>query len=200
MEIQVHPEIRTFKVVDLNPASYNPRQIDEESLAGLAKSLQKFGLVEPIIVNVRDGKNVICGGHQRLKVIQQSGIERIDCVVVDLSVEDEKLLNLALNNPHIQGEFIDSISAYIVALKDQIPNDQDILDLRLDELMGEVEAAEGLVDDDAVPEPPKVAITKTGDLWLLGAYWECDTCGKRYDYDQGKAMVDAGKECDCGKA
>jgi len=198
MEINMCPEIRTFKVSDLNPAEYNPRQIDDEALAGLAKSVAKFGLVELIIVNVRNGRNVIVGGHQRFKVVQQSGVQTIDCIVVDLSTEDEKLLNLSLNNPHIQGQFIDAVSDYIAKLKDQIPDEQDILDLRLDELMGEIEATEGLTDDDAVPEPPKEAITQPGDLWLLGAYWECDNCGKRYDYDQGKAMVNAGKECDCG--
>jgi hypothetical protein len=200
MEIKVHPEIRSFKCSDLNPAEYNPRKIDEEALTGLAKSVAKFGLVELIIVNVRDGRNVIVGGHQRFKVVQQSGVETIDCIVVDLSVEDEKLLNLSLNNPHIQGQFIDAVSDYIAALKAQIPDEQDILDLRLDELMDEIKATEGLTDDDAVPEPPKEAITQPGDLWLLGAYWECDTCGKRYDYAEGKAMVDAGKECACGTA
>jgi hypothetical protein len=183
MQIQVHPEIRTFNVSELNPAEYNPRQIDDESLAGLAKSVAKFGLVELIIVNVRDGRNVIVGGHQRFKVVQQSGVEKIDCIVVDLSIEDEKLLNLSLNNPHIQGQFIDAVSDYIAKLRSEIPNEMDILDLRLDELMGEIEAAEGLVDDDAVPEPPKVAITKPGDIWLMGAHTVCPHCGGKNDVD-----------------
>jgi ParB-like chromosome segregation protein Spo0J len=183
MEIKGHTEIRTFNVADISPATYNPRQIDDAALAGLAKSLEKFGLVEPIIVNVRDGKNVIVGGHQRFKVIQNAGVEKIACVVVDLSVEDEKLLNLALNNPHIQGTFIDSISDYIATLKDQIPNEQDILDLRLDELMGQIEAKEGLTDDDAVPEPPKEAVTKPGDIWLMGCYTTCPHCGGKNDVE-----------------
>ena len=200
MEIKVHPKIQSFLVSELNPAEYNPRKIDDESLAGLAKSVAKFGLVELIIVNIREGRNVIVGGHQRFKVVQQSGVEKIDCIVVDLSVEDEKLLNLSLNNPHIQGQFIDAVSDYIATLKSEIPDEQDILDLRLDELMDEIVATEGLTDDDAVPESPAEPITQPGDLWLLGAYWECDTCGKRYDYEAGKAMVDAGKECDCGNA
>ena len=183
MEIKVHPEIRTFNVAELNPAEYNPRQIDDESLSGLAKSLEKFGLVEPVIINIRDGKNVIVGGHQRFKVIQQSGIAQISCVVVDLDDNDERLLNLALNNPHIQGAFIDEISAYIATLKDQIPNEQDILDLRLDELMGEIEAKEGLTDDDSIPEPPKEAITKPGDIWLMGCFTTCPHCGGKNDVD-----------------
>jgi hypothetical protein len=183
VEIKVHPEIRTFNVAELNPADYNPRQIDQESLNGLAKSLEKFGLVEPVVVNIRDGKNTIVGGHQRFKVIQNAGVKTLACVVVDLSVADEKLLNLSLNNPHIQGQFIDAISDYISTLKDQIPNEQDILDLRLDELMGQIEATEGLTDDDSVPEPPKEAVTKTGDIWLMGCFTTCPHCGGKNDVE-----------------
>ena len=183
MEIKAHPEIRTFNVSDLNPADYNPREISPDALAGLTKSLEKFGLVEPIIVNTRDGKNTVVGGHQRLRVIRDAGVEKIDCITVDLSVEDEKLLNLALNNPHIQGEFIDSISAYIATLKDQIPDEQDILDLRLDELMGQIEAKEGLTDDDSIPDPPKEAITRPGDIWLMGCFTTCPHCGGKNDVE-----------------
>lgn len=183
MKIQVHPEIRTFNVSELNPAAYNPREISTDALAGLAKSVEKFGMVELIIINTRDGKNTVVGGHQRLRVIQDAGVEKIDCITVDLSIEDEKLLNLSLNNPATQGTFIDEISDYVAKLKSEIPNEMDILDLRLDELMGQIEAAEGLVDDDAVPEPPKVAITKPGDIWLLGANTVCPHCGGKNDVE-----------------
>jgi len=50
------------------------------------------------------------------------------------------------------------------------------------------------IEEDEVPELPEEAITQVGDLWLLGAYYECEDCGKRYDYDEGKKM----KDCSCG--
>ena len=49
------------------------------------------------------------------------------------------------------------------------------------------------IEEDDVPEPPAEPITKLGDLWLLGAYFECEGCGKHYEYDEGKAMG----ECPC---
>ena len=49
------------------------------------------------------------------------------------------------------------------------------------------------IEEDDVPEPPAEPITKLGDLWLLGAYFECEDCGKHYEYDEGKAMG----ECHC---
>jgi hypothetical protein len=49
--------------------------------------------------------------------------------------------------------------------------------------------------EDEIPEVPKEVITKPGDLWLLGVYFECDTCGKKYTYDEGLLM---NGECPCG--
>ena len=89
--------------------------------------------------------------------------------MVDLSVSEEKTLNVTLNNPHIQGDFIDNLSAYIEQLRQEIP-EEDYLDLQIDKLRGEIEAVEGLTDPDDVPEPPKVAVTKPGDLYLLGKH------------------------------
>lgn len=48
-------------------AAYNPRTIDKKEFAGLVKSLQTFGLVDPIIVN---SDNTVIGGHMRLKAAE----------------------------------------------------------------------------------------------------------------------------------
>lgn len=70
-----------------SPATRNIRRI--------ARSIEKYGCVEPIIWNEKTG-NVI-GGHQRLKVLAATGAVEVDVSVVQLSLEDEKALNLALN-------------------------------------------------------------------------------------------------------
>jgi len=48
----------------------------------------------------------------------------------------------------------------------------------LQKLLGQ-EITEGLTDPDDVPEPPKVAVTKPGDIWLLGAYTTCPHCKEK---------------------
>jgi DNA modification methylase len=183
------PLFKKFRMKDLNPAEYNPRVISDEALEGLTVSLMMFGCVEPIIVNVRDDRNVIVGGHQRYKVIMKmyGGDCVRTCVVVDLSVSEEKTLNVALNNPHTQGGFIDNLSAYIEQLRLEIP-EQDYLDLQIDKLRGEIEAVEGLTDPDDVPEPPKVAVTKLGDLYLLGAHRLL--CGDSTKPDEVERLMD----------
>jgi DNA modification methylase len=165
------PLFKKIRLSTINPAEYNPRVISDDALAGLQKSLKRFGCVEPIIVNIRDDRNVIVGGHQRHKALTElhGGNYECTCVVVDLSVSEEKTLNVTLNNPHIQGDFIDTLSEYIEQLRGEIP-EQDYLDLAIIKLRGEIAAVEGLTDEDAIPEPPKVAVTKPGDLYLLGGH------------------------------
>lgn len=83
------------RIAELVEAPYNPRIVSEELLEKLKKSIQKFGYVEPIVVNVRN--NHVVGGNQRLKVLRELGVEEIEVVLVDLDDEEEKTLNLALN-------------------------------------------------------------------------------------------------------
>jgi len=164
------PEFRKFRLSDLNPAVYNPRIISDESLEGLQSCLAKYGCVEPIVVNVRDGRNVIVGGHQRQKaLIKLHGRDaEATCAVVDLDTADEKLLNLALNNPHIQGDFISDLDSYIDQIRGELDDDQAYFDLQIDKLRGEIGDVETEKDPDEVPEVPDEAITQPGDTWILG--------------------------------
>lgn len=75
-------------VADLNDADYNPRTITEAALRGLGASLERFGLVQPIVWNERTG-NVVAG-HQRLRVLRAEGVERTTVVVVDYSESEER--------------------------------------------------------------------------------------------------------------
>lgn len=87
-------EIRKVPISLLNAAPYNPRkdlQPGDPEYQKIARSIEKYGCVEPIIWNEKTG-NVI-GGHQRLKVLAATGAVEVDVSVVQLSLEDEKALN-----------------------------------------------------------------------------------------------------------
>jgi len=87
--------IEKRKIAELNPAPYNPRKSDVTQEANLKASLEKFGVVEPIIFNKQTGN--IVGGHFRVRELKKLGVEEVDCVILDLSPEDEKELNIRLN-------------------------------------------------------------------------------------------------------
>jgi hypothetical protein len=87
--------IEKKKISDLIPAPYNPRQSTAKQEKHLKESLEKFGLVEPIIFNKQTG--YIVGGHFRVRELKKLGINEIECVIVDLNKADEKELNIRLN-------------------------------------------------------------------------------------------------------
>ncbi len=93
-------ETRIMKLKDIHPAAYNPRKIlkpGDPEWDALKGSLEDFGLVEPLVVNIKDGRNVLVGGHQRYNVLKATDTEETEVVVVELDGKEEKQLNLALN-------------------------------------------------------------------------------------------------------
>lgn len=86
------------RIADMERATYNPRvelRPGDEEYEALKKSIQRFGLVEPIVWNERT--NRVVGGHQRLTVEEDLGHDEVDVSVVNLDELKEKELNIALN-------------------------------------------------------------------------------------------------------
>lgn len=165
--------IEKIPMEKLIPADYNPRKDlkpGDAEYEKLKRSIKEFGYVEPIIWNKTTG-NVV-GGHQRLKVLLADGVKEIDCVVVEFDSEKEKALNIALNK--VSGEWDrDKLTALISDLQAE---DFDVtitgFDLaEIDELFKDT-LQDGVKDDDfdVDNELQKPAITKLGDLWLLGKH------------------------------
>lgn len=97
-------QIEKMKIKDLNRATYNPR-IDlmpgDAEYDNLRANILAYGFILPIIYNKRTG-NVV-GGHQRLTVLENEGVEEVEVSVVDIDEKQEKQLNIALNK--IDGEW-----------------------------------------------------------------------------------------------
>ena len=152
--------IEKIEINKLKPATYNPRQISKKQYNDLKDSIEKFGLVDPIIIN-KDF--TVIGGHQRLKVCKELKYKDIDCVVLDLTKEEERELNIRLNKSG--GEFDLDILANefeIEELKDWGFKEIE-LGLNIDKIV------EGNTEDDYIPEV-KESRVKLGDVWKLGKH------------------------------
>ncbi|MFZ5376465.1 MAG: site-specific DNA-methyltransferase [Patescibacteria group bacterium] len=97
MQNKLH--IVQVNVSELNPAPYNPRTWSEEAILALKESIQRFGVVDPILVNsAPERKNVVIGGHFRLKVLKDLGFSEVPVVYINLpELEKEQELNIRLN-------------------------------------------------------------------------------------------------------
>jgi len=170
--------ITYYNANDLVMAEYNPRQLTKDQYTQLKDSINRFGLVDPLIVNKnKDRKNILVGGHQRLRIAKEIGLESIPCVEIDLSYDQEKELNIRLNKNVGEWDY------------DALANHFDVGELTEwgfsnDELQFyEDEPTAGLIDDDEIPEVEE-PITQTGDLWILGEHrLLCGDATKKEDVD-----------------
>ncbi len=116
-------EIGKIKLVDIEPADYNPRVITEEAKKKLRNSISTYGLVEPIIINTQNMR--IISGHQRYQILLDVLMEVVnlaecefDYLVKDdygyvfdfqqLNIKNEdyeKALNIVLNNTNLMGDY-----------------------------------------------------------------------------------------------
>jgi DNA modification methylase len=156
--------IEKILINKLKPATYNPRQITKKQYNDLKDSLDKFSLVEPIVVN-KD--MTIIGGHQRYKIwkenAEQSNVDdiTIPCVVLDLNKEQERELNIRLNKSGGEWDM------------DILANEFDIEELKewgfkdIEFGFNIDKITEGNTEDDHIPEV-KESRVKLGDVWELG--------------------------------
>lgn len=97
--------IKTIPIEKIKPSKYNPRvdlHPNQKEYQAIKKSLDEFGLIEPLIWNEHNGN--LIGGHQRLKILIASGIKEIEVSAVNIEDEKkERILNIALNK--IEGQW-----------------------------------------------------------------------------------------------
>lgn len=98
--------IVSYEIDKINEAEYNPRELSKKQHEDLYDSIRKFGLVDPILININpERKNIVIGGHQRLKICKELNFKDVPCVELNISEKEEKELNIRLNKNHGQWDF-----------------------------------------------------------------------------------------------
>lgn len=187
MTSQPTMEIREIRLSELHPASYNPRKKlkkGDKEYEKIKQSLLKFGYVDPIIVN---NDLTVIGGHQRLTVLKDLDYETAKCVIVDLSKEDEKALNIALNK--ITGQWDDQLLADLLLDLQESDFNLDLTGFEppeIDDILSNVHDKDLSDDDfDVEEELKKPTFSKRGDIWQLGKHRViCGDSTKAETYDQ----------------
>jgi DNA modification methylase len=174
MRTTQHIRIEQIPIGELRPDPANPRRISDAELEALTRSIREFGFLDPVIARKED-KSVI-GGHQRLLAARRLGYKTVPTVLVDLSLEQARLLNIALNK--ISGSFDKELLARLLAELNAVPGidlslsgfEKDELQklLRTLDLREKRERIESFDLDEAMKAAQSAPVAKRGDLWLLG--------------------------------
>ena len=163
-------KIEHTSVDRLVPYARNARTHAEDQVAQIAGSIAEFGFVNPILVGEDD---VIIAGHGRLLAAQKLGMAEVPVIRLEhLSEIQRRALVIADNKIAENAAWDEELLRLELEELRAEDFDLDITGFDLDEidrlLQGSDSETAGLTEDDEVPEAPEAAITKPGDLWILG--------------------------------
>lgn len=88
-------EIRQIPVDEIVPNPYQPRTVfDDEKIDELCQTIRTHGLIQPIVVRIRDNRYELIAGERRLRASKKLGMERIPAIVKEFN--DSQTASIAL--------------------------------------------------------------------------------------------------------
>ncbi len=160
--------IERWPVDRLIPYDRNARTHSVEQIEQIARSIREFGFTNPILVDTAAG---ILAGHARLLAARRLSLAEVPVIVLDhLTDTQKRAYILADNKLALNAGWDDELLASELAALEQAglyPSVTGFTDEELAELLAEAHPDQ---DEDAVPSTPAAAISRPGDLWLLGPH------------------------------
>lgn len=184
------------KTSSLIPYVGNARVHPPEQIEQIRASIREFGFRNPILL--KDDGKTIGAGHGRWEAAKAEGMATVPTITLTGLTDAQWRAYVIIDNQSALLAEWDwaKLNVEVAALKVE---DFDISLLGFDSFdlkniyMADVPGDDDKPDADEVPEPPKKPVSKLGDVWLLGAYYECEACGKHYSKEQGDKM----RACPC---
>lgn len=159
--------INELKPHDKNPRTHSKRQIEQ-----IAKSMKRFGFVNPVLLD-QDGN--ILAGHGRIEAARSLGLESVPTLDIGSMSDAERRAYIVADNrlAELAGWDHELLGLEMEAILAAIP-DFDVGAIGFDdgELDALLAAGEGPTETDQIPEVEagKPAVTRPGDIWQLGSH------------------------------
>jgi DNA modification methylase len=171
-ELNLHSmakQIELWVIDKLIPWARNPRTHSDAQVAQIAASIAEFGFNNPILVDTKAG---IIAGHGRLLAARKLDLKEVPVIVLDHLTEGQKRAYIIADNQlALNAGWNDELLRIELAALQQEEFDLSLIgfeDQELAELLAAQDPAEGLTDEDSIPELPETPVSVTGDLWILG--------------------------------
>ena len=178
------PEIKMVAVNSLVPYARNARTHSDAQVAQIAASIAEFGFTNPILT---DGARGVIAGHGRLAAARKLALTDVPVIELShLTAIQKKAYILADNRIAANAGWDEELLKLELVELDEADFNLELMGFDAEEierlLHGDDDNA-GLTDDDAVPEVTDDAVTKPGDVWLLGEHKViCGDATKAEDY------------------
>ena len=152
------------EISKLKPYKNNARTHSEEQVEKIAKSIEEFGFINPVLIDSEFG---IIAGHGRVLGASKLGMTEVPCLFIeDLTEAQKRAYILADNKLALDAGWDEEIlKIELQALQDL---DFDISLTGFDMADISIEEPAEIVDDDYEVEVPKQPKAKLGDIYRLG--------------------------------
>lgn len=109
----INKTILEIDVDEIEARDDQPRKsFDDESIDDLAKSIEKYGLLNPIVVRKKNDKYEIVAGERRYRAIKNLGLKTIDAIIKDYEEKDVEVLSLIENIQREDLKVLEEANAY----------------------------------------------------------------------------------------
>jgi len=184
--------IEWLETKGLIPYAKNSRTHSEAQVAQIAGSIKEFGFNNPVLI---DEDNGIIAGHGRVMAAQKLGLQAVPCIrLAHLSDTQRKAYVIADNRLALNAGWDDQMLTVELQELDSESFDLSLLGFEADELnalLNPIKEAEGLTDEDEVPEVPEEPKTKPGDIYKLGRHRLM--CGDSTSINAVEKLMDGNK-------
>src|SRR5206468_11626113 len=107
-------ELAQIRVDEIAPNARQPRRrFEPEATAGLAESIRRQGLLQPVVVRPREGGGYeLIAGERRWRAARDAGVESVPAIVREADERDSLLLALVENVAREQLSPVEEARAY----------------------------------------------------------------------------------------
>lgn len=91
----VPDEVKNLPVAEIVPSPYQPRTVfDDERIDELMQTIRTHGIIQPIVVRIRNNKFELIAGERRLRAVRKLGLETIPSIIREFN--DSQAASIAL--------------------------------------------------------------------------------------------------------
>lgn len=167
-------KIEYINIDSLTPYSRNAKIHTEEQIEQIKRSIEEFGMNDPIGI-WKD--NIIIEGHGRLMACKELGMEEVPVIRLDNLTDDQRKAYTLIHNQTTMNTGFD-----LDILNEELENiELDMSDFGFDIELDDIEDTE--IIEDEVPNVPEEPKAKLGDIYQLGKWVICKKCGKKHFID-----------------